>query len=146
MVNSKRPIKVRKFRHKSSEPKEAVRGLQIWQILIGLAHEKRTITYGQLAKLMGYKGSGVIFDMLGHVSCFCSQHSLPILTVIVVNKATEEAGDGLSSVGSHRKRIAERRRVFKYKWYLVYPPSVADLATAFKDGMLSKKKSHKKPH
>jgi len=34
------------------------RAVQIWQILVGLAYNRQTITYEKLSRLLGFKGAG----------------------------------------------------------------------------------------
>ena len=50
---------VRKF---SDEPILPLRALQIWQILISAAHNRQILTYGMLARMLGYEGAGVLAD------------------------------------------------------------------------------------
>ncbi len=58
--------------------KSAIRALQGWQFLIGEAHNRRTVRYGDLAKLMGYSDSRPLYYILGHMMHFCQQNELPI--------------------------------------------------------------------
>lgn len=77
------------------------RAVQIWQVLTGLAHTRRTTTYKELAGILGYKGAGVLGRQLGHIMFLCDQNKLPPLTVLVVNSETGLPGEGLE--GSARK-------------------------------------------
>lgn len=49
------------------DPTNASQALQIWQILIAAASDRRTLTYGILADMLGFKGAGVLGRRLGHV-------------------------------------------------------------------------------
>lgn len=73
--------------------KQLSRALQIWQILVGLAMNRQTITYQHLSNLMFHKNAmGVLGAMLEPVARFCNENDLPPLTVIVVNAETGLAG------------------------------------------------------
>lgn len=124
-----RPIKgidmVRLF---SETPTLEVRALQIWQILIGLAYNRQTMTYGQVADVLGYEGAGVLGRQLGHIMHFCDQNDLPALTVLIVNCDTGLPGEGLET----RKNLhEEREEVFKQDWFSIYPPSTSELANSW---------------
>lgn len=106
----------------------ANRALQIWQVLISNATNRQTLTYGILAKLMGYAGAGVLADPLGHIMYYCQQEGLPPLTVIVVNQETGLPGEGL--IGAELN--ADREKVFSYDWFSVVPPTPEELRQAFK--------------
>jgi len=69
--------------------------LQIWQILIGLAHNRQTITYKILSKLPGYKGVEVFTQLLDPIMRYCKQNQLPPLTRLVVNENTGSPDGGL---------------------------------------------------
>lgn len=104
------------------------RALQLYQILIGLAHNRQTMTYGQLADLVGFKGAGVFAAKLGHIMYWCVQENLPPLTVLIVNQDTGLPGDGLTSADDlHR----QREEVFGTLWYRIVPPSPEELEAAF---------------
>ncbi len=101
--------------------------MQIWQILIGKAHGRQTVTYEILATLLGFKGAGTMNDMLGHVGAYCALHDLPLLNTLVVNKDS-----GVPSGGTFgRDPNVERERVFRSEWFRVYPPTTDVLAEAF---------------
>ena len=69
----------------ADNPTRGNRARQIWCILIGHAHRRQTITYGELADLLGYRGAGTTGGMLGCIAFWCQQHDLPALYTIVVN-------------------------------------------------------------
>lgn len=107
------------------------RGLQIWLILIGKAANRQTMTYGQLAEVLGFKGAGTMAHMLGHVMFYCQLNNLPPLTVLVVNQETGLPGEGL--IGAELN--ADRERVFRFKWYDLMPPTPNEFAEAYRQGM-----------
>ena len=107
------------------------RALQVYQILLGLAYNRQTITYGQLADILGFDGAGVFADPLGHIMFWCAENELPPLTSLVVKQDTGLPGDGLTSpVDLH----GEREQVFRYQWFKLYPPSLDELKNAYDRG------------
>jgi hypothetical protein len=50
---------------------QPARALQIWQILISKAHNRQTMTYGQLADLMNFEGAGVFAPILDVLLKYC---------------------------------------------------------------------------
>jgi len=103
------------------------RALQLWQILIGLAHNRQTITYKLLSELLDYKGAGVFAQLLDPIMMYCKKNSLPPLTVLVVNEATGMPGAGLSTIQDLNE---DREKVFRHDWYNVYPPNEQDFREA----------------
>jgi putative restriction endonuclease len=108
-------------------PSNASRALQIWLILLSKAHNRQTITYGQLAQLLGFRGAGTLNHPLGHIMYYCIQQALPPLTVLVVNQDTGLPGDGL--VGA--KLNADREAVFEFSWFDLVPPTIEQLGRAY---------------
>lgn len=106
----------------------AHRAVQIWQILVGMAHMRRTTTYKELAALLGYGGAGVLGRQLGHIMFFCAQNNLPPLTVLVVNSDTGLPGEGLETKRDLHK---ERERTFNFDWYALIPPAIEDYEHAW---------------
>jgi putative restriction endonuclease len=107
-------------------PSQETRALQIWQILIGRAANRQTITYGGLADLLHFKGAGTLAKILGHIMFYCQQNDLPPLTVLVVNQDTGLPGEGL--IGAELN--ADREKVFRFEWYGLVPPTPVELAAA----------------
>ena len=72
----------------------AARAVQAWQILVGKAMNRQTITYEGLSRLMyGKDAAGVLNRILGHIAFFCIDSGLPPLTSIVVGKRRETPGE-----------------------------------------------------
>jgi hypothetical protein len=114
---------VRRF---SQIKKNEWRALQIWQILIAAAHNRQTLTYGLLAKLLGYKGAGVFALQLGHIAHYCNLHGLPPLTSIVVNEETGLPGEGIPV----HNALAQREAVYRYGWFDLALPTPAEFLQA----------------
>jgi putative restriction endonuclease len=114
----------------SNAPRLPVRAMQIWQILVSKSHNRQTMTYSNLAELLGYNGSGTLGRQLGHIMFFCEQNSLPPLTVLVVNSESGLPGSGFQ----HESEIpALRECVYNYNWFNLIPPSEADYTKAWND-------------
>ena len=49
----------------ASKVTQPERAMQIWQILIAAAYDRRTLTYQQVGQCLGIKGGGVFSQSLG---------------------------------------------------------------------------------
>ena len=79
---------VRLFQDDSTQSNRA---LQIWQVLIAKAANRQTITYGNLARTLGYESAGQFMSgLLNPVMRYCQVNGLPPLTVLVVNRETRQ--------------------------------------------------------
>ncbi len=108
-------------------PTISTRAVQIWQILVGRAHNRQTITYLELARLMHYRGGGILDRQLGHLYFYCEHNDLPVLSVLVVAK---ETGLPQGGVGDRDPNV-ERERVFGYDWFGMHPPTAEELAETY---------------
>ena len=116
------------FNPTSERPARAV---QAWQILVGKAMNRQTLTYEDLSKLMYEKeAAGVLAQILGHVAYYCIENEIPPLTELVVGKEAGRPGDRIPVDPS--KIDGQREKVYRRNWYDIYPPSEADLAAAYK--------------
>jgi hypothetical protein len=105
------------------------RAMQIWQILVGKAHNRQTITYRDLCYLLGFKKPGnAVTNMLERIYRLCDQNKLPPLTILVVNLSKGIPGQGLPIGDRDRKR----EKVFAKNWYEIHPPSEQDFSAAYK--------------
>jgi hypothetical protein len=102
----------------------AERAMQIWQILIAAAHDRRTFTYGQIANLLDFKGAGVVASFLNPIMGYCDAKGLPPLTVLVVNQDTGLPGGGLTTLQDVNQ---DREAVFNHNWFGMYPIQISDL-------------------
>ena len=110
----------------NNHPTWSYRALQTWLILIGKAANRQTLTYGDLAGLLGFDGASVLAHPLDRILCYCEVHELPPLTCLVVNQSTGLPGDGLQIDNLH----SDRERVYNYAWYGLIPPTPEELAQA----------------
>ena len=112
--------------------KQSARAVQAWQILVGKAMDRKTVTYEGLSKQMfKKKAQGVLNRILGHIAFYCIKQQLPPLTAIVVGKGRGVPGDAIPADIS--KLDSERESVYECDWYDIYPPSEQALAEAFVD-------------
>ena len=106
------------------------RAVQAWQILIGAAMNRQTLTYKGLSVLMYSKeAAGVLDRILGHVAYYCIDNRLPPLTVIVVAKGRGTPGTDIPI--DLATRDSERESVYDTDWYDIYPPTADELAEAY---------------
>lgn len=112
------------FADKESAP---TRALQIYPILIAAATQRRTVTYNELAGLLGFEGAGVFARILGHLMHWCADNGLPPLTSLVVNSRTGLPGDGLTRLNELN---SDREKVFAFTWYRLKPPTLEILEDA----------------
>jgi hypothetical protein len=108
--------------------KREERALQMWQVLIGAAHNRETLTYAQLADLvgMGHDGTGAVTvsSCLALLMDYCDHNNLPPITILIVNKGTGQPGAGLSTIGDLNK---DREAVFNEEWFKRLPLRTEDL-------------------
>jgi hypothetical protein len=118
---------MRTFNPSASHPERAA---QAWQILVGMAMNRQTITYGGLAKLMYRREApGVLASILGHIAYYCDENGLPQLNALVVGGKRGAPGHDIPL--SSTAIDATREKVYKRDWYNVCPPSLDDLAAAW---------------
>jgi len=120
-------VSVPRFNPKSTHPARAV---QCWQILVGKAMNRQTVTYQGLAGLMFQRrAAGVLAQILGYVAFYCNDNDLPPLTAIVVRKTGGEPGTGIPV--DQNTIDAQREDVFSCDWFDIYPPDEDALASAY---------------
>ncbi len=119
-----------RFKRGSSVSKRA---LQAYLVLIGLAWNRQTITYGDLSadQMGGYGRGGILANVLGCIMGWCYENGLPPLTSIVVNNQTGIPGEGLTTADEDDFPAAQQA-VFRQNWFEIVPPSVEELAEAGK--------------
>ena len=99
------------------------RAMQVWQILVGTAHHRQTLTYGQIADHLEFEGAGVLAQILGCIMSYCEAKKLPPLTCLVVNKTTGLPGAGLTTV---ENLPTDRETVYNQNWFALYPAQISD--------------------
>ena len=116
---------VRRFHEQPVE----IRAQQVWIILIGAAANRQTITYLELALLMGFNENSrhIVPQFLDPVARYCQREDLPALTVLVVSEASGQPGDGLLPfIRRGYTYEAERELVYQEDWYQYRVPSQND--------------------
>ena len=112
------------------------RALQAYLILIGLAAERKTIRYGQLAERMHFgewEGVGrgsVLAKPLGCIIHWCAKHGLPRLTTLVVEKATGVPSDGIDPFVKTEEVPVMQEKVYDEDWYAFVPPTTRNSPSA----------------
>lgn len=110
--------------------KREERAVQAWQILVGAAMKRQTLTYKLLSQFMFQKeAAGVLDKTLGHIAFYCINHSLPPLTSIVVGKNRGTPGGEIPIDEADYDQ--ERENVYEYDWYDIYPPTAEELLEAY---------------
>jgi hypothetical protein len=104
------------------------RAIQIYQVLIAAAHQRQTITYTILGKLIGVPQQGV-GNHLEHIQQYCVSNDLPPITVLVVRKGSGKPGSGLTAA---EDVDSERERVYAHAWFHMKPVTVKMLQQAGK--------------
>ena len=118
---------MKRFNPSSKHPARAV---QAWQILVGAAMNRQTLTYKGLAQLMYQRDAqGVLDKILGHIAFYCIDNDVPPLTSIVVGQGRGTPGEDIPM--DLNKRDTERERVYEMDWYDVYPPSAEELHASY---------------
>ncbi|MBM7842122.1 hypothetical protein [Herpetosiphon giganteus] len=100
------------------------RALQIYQVLISLAHNRQTLTYSLLGDLVGLPRQS-LGAHLDHLFRYCQHNNLPQITVLIVRKTEGNPSSGFSAEMLNLDQ--ERERVFEYPWFRQKPLTVEDL-------------------
>jgi hypothetical protein len=112
--------------------KREQRAVQAWQILVGVAMNRQTLTYKLLSQLMFQKSApGVLDKTLGHIAFYCIDNDLPALTSIVVGQDRGTPGDEIPI--DELNYDQEREKVYEFDWYNVYPPTAKKLLNAYEN-------------
>ena len=99
------------------------RAIQIYQILITCAHERRILTYEILGEMVGLPPMS-LGAHLTHLMNWCDTNQLPPITVLVVQKDSGKPGVGFTSFEDlHR----DRERAFAHDWFKMKPLTAQDL-------------------
>jgi putative restriction endonuclease len=104
-----------------TRPEQAV---QVWQVLVGAAFYRQTLTYTLLADRIGIDAGAVAFP-LGMVNRYCSMKQLPPLTVLVVRS---DAGTPAGDLTWTTDVDFAREAVYQLEWFKLKPPSANDFA------------------
>jgi alkylated DNA nucleotide flippase Atl1 len=103
------------------------RSSQIWGLLICAAKDRKTYKYGDVAKILGFGGAGVLGQFLGPIMNYCEANDLPPITVLIVNQETGLPSEGLVAL---EEVNLDREAVFKEDWFSLNPPQNSDFGEA----------------
>jgi hypothetical protein len=111
---------------------QQARAVQAWQILVGAAMTRQTLTYKLLGKMMFQrKAEGVLNKALGHIAFYCIDNELPPLTSIVVGSKRGKPGE---KIPIYRAKLDEdREKVYATDWYNIHPPTEQELHASYKN-------------
>ena len=90
------------------------RASQIWAVLAWAAKHRQSITYQELAQLIGVP-TVALGQLLKPIHSYCSSKNLPYLTVLVVQRDTGHPGPGFMGVPVD-KYGEETATVFLFDW------------------------------
>ncbi len=92
------------------------RAQQFWSVLAFAAGEQKLVSYSMLSQLTEFPETADA--VLHYIYCFCKQHLLPPLNLIVIDPVSGRPGD--ECLRDIRDLSAQQARVFLYDW-LDYP-------------------------
>jgi hypothetical protein len=98
--------------------------VQVWQVLIGAAFYRQTLTYTLLGERLGLDAAELTVP-LGMVNRYCSMKQLPPLAVLVVRS---DAGTPASDLAWTTDVDFAREAVYQLEWFKLKPPSANDFA------------------
>jgi hypothetical protein len=110
----------------NSGNKAAVTAVRLYQILIGYAARHQTISYLDLARLIGWKSGRPLGKPLGYLMFWCQKNKLPPITAIVVDRNSGIPGTGFTAATAGKVPRAQQE-VFKKDWYALYAPTAKEL-------------------
>ena len=103
------------------------RALQIWQVLISKANNRQSMTYKNLADMLGSVDRRDLGRYLNPVMRYCQTNGLPPLTILVVRQDTKEPGRGFPRRNALN---VDREEVFNYDWFGIVPPTPEEFEKA----------------
>lgn len=117
-----------------------VQAQRIWLILVSFvsgptrkADDSKTLTYGELAELMGYpdrRAGHMLGRQLGIIGEVCRLNDLPALNSIVVNQATGVPGEEVL-LRDGRTLKQEQRDVMRQDWFQLGIPTTGTFRTVW---------------
>jgi hypothetical protein len=100
------------------------RAVQVWQVLVGAAYHRQTLTYTLLADRIGADGADLA-QPLGMITRYCSMKQLPPLPVLVVRA---DAGTPATDMTWATDVDFAREAVYQLEWFKLKPPSSQDFS------------------
>lgn len=121
-----------------------VQAQRIWMILIAFIsgptrhdHDPETITYGELALLMGYptpQAGHMLGRQLGIIGQYCRLNNLPTLNSIVVTQDTGAPGHEVVTRDGYSWQ-QEQEAVFREPWFSYGVPTAGTLRKVWEAGI-----------
>jgi hypothetical protein len=110
------------------------RAIQIYQVLIGAAHNRQLLTYDIVGKHIGVPRQGLA-NHLVHILRHCEERDLPALTSICVSEKTGQPGHGFTHLipRTPEQLHREREKVYAHKWYAEPPLTIERLEALAQD-------------
>ncbi len=102
------------------------RGIQVYQVLIACAGERRIIAYELLENKIAVPARS-LGAFLGQIAKPCEKNRLPPLTILVAHTGSAKPGEGFKSFEDFPR---DRERVFNHNWYKM-KPSPSKTSTCF---------------
>ena len=90
------------------------RAQQFWPVLVFAAREQKLISYAMLSQMTGSPDVSDTEIALHSIFCYCKQHNLPALNVIVIDEVTGQPGTECRV--DFRDVAAQQSSVFLYDW------------------------------
>lgn len=97
------------------------RAVQAWQILVGAAHNRQTLTYDDMSELMDYGIGRNVKNALDPIYRYCETNDLPPLTALVVGVRSGILGKAFVESFPNIPKV--QADVYARDWYAVYPPT-----------------------
>lgn len=108
----------------------AERTLQVWQVLIGAARNRQTLTYEIVSEMIDLPARALGYPLY-RIQHHCRQNGLPPLTVLVVRKSIGQPSDGYVP---EQGEGADREAVFEFPWHRQRPRQTEDFSPAPEEG------------
>jgi len=102
------------------------RAVQAWQILVGAAYHRQTLTYEDMSELMDYGIARNVVNALDPIFRYCENNDLPPLTALVVGMHSGIPGE--SFVEEYPNIPKAQADVYARDWYAIRPPTPEQFA------------------
>jgi len=89
------------------------RAWQIWPVLVLAAQNRQTLTYEQLAQLIGVVPPPALGQLLEPIHSYCKANRLPPLTALVVSSKSGLPGTGFTAAADVP---AAQEQVYAFEW------------------------------
>jgi len=106
------------MKHKINQEQRA---FHTWEILIRCAAKNEKITYGELAKKLGLHHRAIRYA-LGPILEYCLLNELPPLTILIINKGTQEPGQGFFFAWDIENSADGFDKVYNFNWKSISNP------------------------